>query len=171
MRNDNAKLVGNYPNSQPQQDQFRDSPHANSCLNERSFMQQVADVRGPKRTRSPPITSFNGVSWESSQFVSDSKRFITYTIADLYYAFLIIVLLYTSVSSFCFALVLYCLLGPILFPQLILKVHRGLCHLQTMLLQLPPSPISPLLRKEQGLLLCLPLVKVCRTTPISLNLM
>ncbi|KAJ4722309.1 SAC3 family protein B [Melia azedarach] len=74
MRNDNAKLVGNYPNSQPQQDQFRDSPHANSCLNERSFMQQVADVRGPKRTRSPPITSFNGVSWESSQFVSDSKR-------------------------------------------------------------------------------------------------
>lgn len=67
---DHAKFLGNYPNSLTQQDQSRALPHANSYDDERSFMGQVANVKGPKRTSSPPITSANGVSWENP----DSKR-------------------------------------------------------------------------------------------------
>lgn len=75
---DHAKFLGNYPNSLAQQDQSRALPHANSYDDERSFMGQVANVKGPKRTSSPPITSANGVSWENP----DSKRLVTYIIAD-----------------------------------------------------------------------------------------
>ncbi|KAH9683113.1 SAC3 family protein B [Citrus sinensis] len=74
-RDDHGKLLGNYRNSLALQDQSRALPLANSFDDERRSTGQVANVQVPKRTRSPPVTSANGVSWENPQFASnDSKR-------------------------------------------------------------------------------------------------
>lgn len=81
-RDDHGKLLGNYRNSLALQDQSRALPLANSFDDERRSMGQVANVQVPKRTRSPPVTSANGVSWENPQFASnDSKRLSTYVLA------------------------------------------------------------------------------------------
>ncbi|KAH9765445.1 SAC3 family protein B [Citrus sinensis] len=74
-RDDHGKLLGNYRNSLALQDQSRALPLANSFDDERRSMGQVANVQVPKRTRSPPVTSANGLSWDNPQFASnDSKR-------------------------------------------------------------------------------------------------
>ncbi|XP_024036736.1 SAC3 family protein B isoform X2 [Citrus clementina] len=74
-RDDHGKLLGNYCNSLALQDQSRALPLANSFDDERRSMGQVANVQVPKRTRSPPVTSANGLSWDNPQFASnDSKR-------------------------------------------------------------------------------------------------
>ncbi|KAL9407932.1 hypothetical protein AB3S75_046464 [Citrus x aurantiifolia] len=74
-RDDHGKLLGNYRNSLALQDQSRALPLANSFDDERRSMGQVANVQVPKRTRSPPVTSANGLSWDNPQFASnESKR-------------------------------------------------------------------------------------------------
>lgn len=71
---DNKKLREN----PSYQDQSRVSPHLRSYDTEGS-MGQLANLQAPKRTKSPLVSSANGVSWDNPQLISnDSKRLSTY---------------------------------------------------------------------------------------------
>ncbi|KAI9194620.1 hypothetical protein LWI28_007679 [Acer negundo] len=74
VQDDIVKLRGNHFNSPAHQDQSRVSARLGS-YNSESSMGQLGDMQAPKRARSPPVPSANGVPWENPQFtLNDSKR-------------------------------------------------------------------------------------------------
>ncbi|XP_044498043.1 SAC3 family protein B isoform X3 [Mangifera indica] len=68
MGGNHATLLGNYPNLPAHQGPFRASPNVGSYDSERSYMEQVPNVQGPKRTKFPHVPSENRLSWENPRF-------------------------------------------------------------------------------------------------------